>query len=491
MNKVLKNFLYNSGYQVLMIIIPIITTPYLTRTLGKDAIGINSYTNSVILLFSTFGLLGLTNYSNREIAYSNTKGKEELSKTFISLCLIRGILLCVSLFVYCLMMYFSEYKIYFALQLFALLYNFIDISWFFVGIENMKIVVLRNSIVKIISTILIFLFVKRSNDLGIYIVINGGGMLLGACIVFPQVRKYIQWVQIGREDVTRHILPIIKLFLPQAASSMYVLFDKTMIKWLTGNVESVGFYDQSQSIAKVPLVLAGSLATVMLPRISNEYSKGNMGQVKKYLEKSFDFIVIMAYPVLFGLIGTASTLVHWYLGKQFLPCISLLQLLSVIVLPIFLTYVTGVMYLMALDKTRELTISYTIAAILNLSVNAALIPKFGAYGAALGTICAEFAVLIIQYYYMKKEMGNMHLLRKSIKSILSSIVMFFIVWYIGIALGNGIKVTIIQIFAGAIIYCVFMCLLRTDIIIEFLKCFHNMFLKNRDLERKDYEKMER
>lgn len=474
MGTVMRNFLYNAGYQILCIIIPLITMPYLAYRLGAGAIGINSYTNSVISLFTTFGLLGLTNYSSREIACSNAEGQEELSKTFISLCVIRCMLLAACMCIYLPVSFLSEYTLYFLLQIFLLLYNFLDISWLFVGIEEMRTVVIRNSIVKIASTAMIFLSVRQESDLGRYIIINGGGMLAGACIMFPQAAKYIRRVHVGREDITKHIVPALRLFLPQAASSIYVMFDKTMIKWLTGEVVSVGFYDQSQMIVRVPTMLAGSLSTVMLPRISYEYCRENMGQIKKYLELSMNLIVTAAYPIFSGLAGIAPTLIHWYLGGEFLECISLLQMSCIIILPVFITNVTGVMYLMGLNKTKELTVSYASAAMINLVVNMLFIPSFGAYGAVFGTICAEFTVLCIQYHYMKIHIGSMHLARRSVKSIFSSVIMLFFVWQVGRLLGNGVMSTIAQVLAGGAVYILCMWLMRDSVIKDFVSAAHGV-----------------
>ena len=245
------------------------------------------------------------------------------------------------------------------------------------------------------------------------------------------------------------------------------MFDKTMIKWLTGDVVSVGFYDQSQMIVRVPTMLAGSLSTVMLPRISYEYCRENMGQIKKYLELSMNLIVTAVYPIFSGLAGIAPTLIHWYLGGEFLECISLLQMSCIIILPVFITNVTGVMYLMGLNRTRELTVSYASAAMINLAVNMLFIPSFGAYGAVFGTICAEFTVLCIQYHYM-------HLVRRSVKSIFSSVIMLFFVWQVGRLLGNGVMSTIAQVLAGGAVYILCMWLLRDSVIKDFVSAAHGV-----------------
>lgn len=468
MNKLLKNFSYNLIYQIVVLVIPLITMPYLARVLEKEAIGIYSYTNSVVLLFSTIGLLGLGNYSKREIAYSKSKGEKQMSESFLALCVIRLILYFVSMVIYVLMLSMSEYKIFFLLQIINLSSYFFDISWFFIGIEELKIVVIQNTIVRIVSTCLIFLLVKNPADLGMYILINGGSLLLGAVIMMPQAKKYITLTHINQDSVNKHWIPIIKLFLPQAASSIYVLFDKTMIKWLTGDIESVGFYDQSQNIAKMPVIIATSLSTVMMPRISYEYTRKQFKKVKEYLTYSIELLIVFIYPIIFGIIVIAPGFIEWFLGSDFMPCVKILQLLSILILPISFTNVTGVQYLIAFDKTKELTFSYICAAIINLVLNTLLIPCIGVYGAAIGTITAELVVLFIQYGYMKDEFGSMQLIKKSRKSIIASFIMMIIVMYFFNGVKVGVLSTMLQVLFGAIIYFILLVLFREKIISKYL-----------------------
>ena len=469
MSKVAKNFFYNISYQALVSVIPIILMPYLSRTLGVKSLGIYSYTNSVVLLFSTFGMLGLSTYSSREIAYSNTKGQKELSKTFESLCILRAILFAICFLFYLILVLASEYGHYFILHIFLLAFNFFDISWLFIGIEEMKIIVIRNSILKIISTLLVFLLVKDSGDVGLYILINGGSLFLGILIMLPKAKKYIKYVKLEISDISKHIIPIIKLFLPQAATSLYVLFDKTMIKLLTDNVKSVGYYDQGQSISKMPLVVASSLSTVLLPRISNEYAKGNMDSVKKYLNRSTSFMLIIAFPLTLGLVGISDSFIPWFLGEEFIPCIPVLQILSIAILPVSLSNVTGIQYLTAFNRTRELTVSYTAAALLDIVLNFLLIPIIGIYGAAVGTVIAEFEVFYLQYRCMRKEIGNMSLLKKGITSMISSLIMFIAVRYAGTMGYTGIKETFLQISIGGFCYLAFMFLINIKKLQSFIK----------------------
>mgnify|MGYP000445933840 FL=1 len=160
-----KNYIYNVAYQILITILPLITTPYVSRVLNAEAIGIYSYTISITTYFILFGSLGVALYGQREIAYYQTD-KMKRSKIFWEINILRFVTMTIAMVIY----YFiyvrqGEYKIYYEILLIELLANCLDISWFFRGIEEFKKTVIRNSIVKLIFAVCIFIFVKSPNDL--------------------------------------------------------------------------------------------------------------------------------------------------------------------------------------------------------------------------------------------------------------------------------------------------------------------------------------
>ncbi len=167
--QVVKNYLYNAAYQVFILLVPLITTPYLARVLGPTGVGINAYTNSIIQYFILFGSIGVNLYGNRQIAYVRDD-KDKLTKTFYEIFLMRvmTIILAYAAFLVFLMFTGSYHTYYFA-QSVSIIAAAFDISWFFMGMENFGVTVLRNLIVKILTLVSIFLFVKSYNDLYIYI----------------------------------------------------------------------------------------------------------------------------------------------------------------------------------------------------------------------------------------------------------------------------------------------------------------------------------
>ena len=253
-----RNYIYNVLYQVLVIIVPLITTPYLSRVLGAEKIGIYSYTLSITTYFILFGSLGVAMYGQREIAYLQDN-KYERSKTFFEILFMRFITLGIALVVF----YFSfvlkgDYSTYYKILLLEIVANALDISWFFQGLEEFKKTVLRNSLVKIMSVIFIFILVKTQNDLIEYFIIYVLSTFLGNISLWIYLPKYIEKIKFKDLKVLRHLKPTIGLFIPQVAIQIYTVLDKTMIGSIIEDKSEVGFYEQAQKIVKLLLTIATS-----------------------------------------------------------------------------------------------------------------------------------------------------------------------------------------------------------------------------------------
>ena len=475
--KVTLNYLYSAFYQLILIIVPFITAPYLAKTLQPVATGINSYVSSVVQLFSAIGLLGINNYSIREVAYVRNN-KKDLTKLFAELIKLRIILFLITLVCYLIYAILSEYRIYFLIQIIAVFSAFLDISWFYMGLEEFKVTVTRSIIVKILFLISIFTLVKSPSDLGIFMVLSTIYTVIGNALLYFGVKKHIDKPKYNIASVKRHIKPMIKLFLPYAASLIYLQIDKIMIKGLANNITDVGFYDQAERLVKIPLALITALSSVMLPRVSNEFKNNNKENVKKYISTSFIFSIYMAIPLMFGIFSVSYTMVPWFYSPAYNGVIPIMMIISPIILFISLSSVCGNQYLTAVNDTKTLTKSYCIGALLNLIFNAILIPIISAKGAAIGTVIAEFTVFIIQYLVVRKILDEKNIIRNLYKYLLCGIVMFIACNVVGIHYPPTAMTTIIQIITGVIVYFVILLIIKDELtynviskVIQFIKRF--------------------
>ena len=253
-----KNFLYNAFYNILVLILPIITAPYISRVMGAEKIGVYSYSYSIVSYFGLFILLGLSNYGNRTVA-SVRENREKLSKTFCAIYgmqIIMGLLVILLYLIY--IIYFSSNKTMAIIQLIYLLSVTLDINWFFFGLEQFKLTVTRNTIIKIITMILIFTFVNNKNDIYIYAIIMQIGPLTGQLILWRFLKKYIDISIPCISDIKKHIKPNIVLFIPVIALSLYTIMDKVMLGLLSNMIE-VGYYENANKLTTIPTMAITSL----------------------------------------------------------------------------------------------------------------------------------------------------------------------------------------------------------------------------------------
>ena len=473
-----KNYLYNLIYQVLVLILPLITTPYVSRVLGAERIGIYGYTLSITTFFIIFGSLGITTYGQREIAYLQDD-KKKYSKVFWEIFIFRFIAMSISMMVFYVsfVLFENDYSVYYRILMLEIIGEALDISWFFQGLEEFKKTVLRNLLVKLTCVVCVFVFVKTKEDIFKYFWIYALSIFLGNGSLWINIHKYLDKTYIKQLNIIKHLKPTIGLFIPQIAIHVYTLLDKTMIGTIIYDKSEVGFYDQSQKIIKILLSVVTSIGTVMLPRISNTFAKGNTEQIKGYLKKSFNVIFFMAIPMIFGIIAVSGNFVPMFFGKGYDRVILLMNIISPVLLIIGISNVIGVQYLLPTKRQKEYTTSVVMGAFINFICNLILIPKLGAIGASIGTLIAEITVSGTQIFFVRKELDCKKIIGLCVKYLISSIIMYFVCYIINIVMGVGTVTLFVQIVAGGLTYFVMLLIMKDEFLFEVLHRFFGKFLK--------------
>ncbi len=447
-----KNLIYNMMYQILILIIPLITAPFLSRVIGANGVGIYSYTYSIVHYFMLLTMLGVNNYGNRTIAKVRDD-KDELSKTFWSiycLQLFMGIIMTIIYICYVLLCN-SQYKIILLIQSAFIISSMLDINWFFFGLEEFKKTITRNTFVKIGTVLLIFLFVKSKTDIWKYTCIMAGMTCLSQIILWGFLKKKIRFVKIQTKDVFVHLKPNLILFIPVIAVSLYKIMDKIMLGSLTTVLE-VGFYENAEKIINIPLALITALGTVMLPRMSNIISKGDKVQAENYISKSIQFVMFLSFSMAFGLIGVGYRFAPFFFGEEFQKTGILIMLLSTTLPFISFANVLRTQFLIPREEDKIYIFSVFLGAITNLIMNLILIPSNGSIGACIGTITAEFAVMFYQAIAIRKELPIKKYIIQGIPFFIKSVIMLFIIYPFNYIQINSAIRLIIQICLGCIVY---------------------------------------
>lgn len=454
MKSLQKNFLYNVLYQILLVILPLITAPYISRTLGATAVGVYSYTYSVAYYFLLIAMLGIGNHGNRSVA-AVRDDREKLNKTFSSIYSLQVMTFSIAILVYAfyLVLFVKDNRLIVLLQLIYVTSGLFDIGWLFFGLEQFKLTVARNTLIKISTVVLMFVFVHKPSDLWKYTLIMSAGTLFSQAYLWLYVKKYVSFKKCSVKEIASNIKPVLILFIPVLAYSIYKVMDKIML----GNMSSydqVGFYNNAEKIINIPMGIITALGTVMLPRMSNIVANGDKKRVDDYIRISAKLVTLLSSAIAFGLMGVSSVLAPVFFGDEFIACGEIIRLLSVTVFFIAWANVIRTQYLIPNKRDSIYLTSTMVGAILNLIINWMLIPKYQANGAAFGTIVAEFSVMLVQMVAVKNELPMRKYIMSYSPILIIGLIMVVLLDRIGTKLGVSVSTLAIQILAGGFFFCI-------------------------------------
>ncbi|MCD8371493.1 MAG: oligosaccharide flippase family protein [Clostridiales bacterium] len=447
-----KNFAFQMFYNVVILVMPLIISPYLTRTMGSTSLGIYTYTYSIAYYFVILAMLGINKHGQRIIA-QRRNDIVRLRKTFWSLyCihLIASAIAFIAYFVYVLLICKSD-KMIAMVQAIYVFSAALDITWLFYGLEKFKMVALRNAFVKLLEAVCIFIFIKSPEDVGIYTLIMSVSICLGQIIMMPQVIAAIPPIGFSIENIKEHIKPLFALFAAVIAVTLYTVFDKTLLGILATK-DDVAFYEYSDKIVKIPRTFVGVIGTVLFPRACRYAVEGDV----KNLRKNFDYCLIVTsfigFASAFGFAAVAQSFAVIYYGEAFSVCGKVMIGMAPLILIIGFGETVRQNYIYPLKKDATMAKILSVNAMTNLALSTILIPYMGIYGAVIGTIGAESVGLIAEFYLCRNYL--------SVKNFLSNTVPFAV---IGLIMYAGVKVVsefyngsvasfIWQVVVGAVIY---------------------------------------
>ena len=421
--KVLKNYAYNLSYQLLTIVLPFITTPYVTRVFSSNDLGTFGYFNSIVAYFVFLATLGVANYGTKEISAH----RNNIPKNFWGIYTLQFTATCISIFLYislCFSLSFMQNPVAYILIL-SLLSRGLDITWLFQGLEDFRKITVRNITVKLIGVISIFLFIKSQNDLYLYVFLLTIFEFLGQLSMWLPALEFIGKPQFDFNYAKKHLKPVILLFLPQIAISLYVTLDRTMLGALASTTD-VGIYDQALKLVNILLTLVTSLGSVMLPRVSNLLSKGNNEAVNRMHQVSFLIYNLVIFPIIAGMLIVNNDFVKFFLGNDFQDARYAIAIMIFRMFFIGWTNIMGIQILIPHNKNKEFMTSTTVPAIISVGLNLLLLPKFGYIGASVVSVLTEALVWFIQLYFTREYLRKVPIFASMFKIFLASILMYFV-----------------------------------------------------------------
>lgn len=481
-----KNLSLQTAYQILNTIIPLITAPYLARVLGATALGVFSYTQSIVGYFTLVAMLGITTFGIRTIAATNNN-RDARSKTFCTIYTFQLIMCVASLCLYWvyLLLFCRDNRLIAIIQSFELITCILNISWFYFGIEKFSITVTWNFIIRITTVLLVFLLVKSPEDLWIYAMIMSISTCVAQGVLWFHLHNFISFSKVDWKEVYAIIKPILVLFIPIAAMSVYHIMDKTMLGAMS-SFEQSGFYYNSDKVINIPAGIISGIGTVLMPRISSLKYEGKEEEAKLLFNKSLEGTIFICSAISFGIAAVSREFVPIFFGAGYEPCILLICLFAPVLIIKGYSFTARYQFIIPWKKDRIYVVSIIGGVVTNLCANLILIPKYGAIGATIGTIIAELFSCLIQYLLIRKFISYRKSILFSAGYLIIGIIMFISVRLIASFFKDGVLALIVEIIFGACVYLIMSYLYmritnRTSMIIDYCK---NTFLEKILVRRK-------
>lgn len=463
---VTKNYLYNLMYEVLVLLVPLITTPYVSRVLGPTQIGNYGYTAGILSYFGIIAANGTINYAKREIAYHQNDEKIR-SKLFYEILLFRVTFTAVVTAVYCIFisMVDSSLRVFYIIQIITIASWFVDVSWFFQGMEDFKVTAIRNSIVKLVGAALILLFVKKESDILIYILVNCGVAFVGNITMLAYLPRYLVKIPWKELHPFAHVRGIMGLFAPVIAIQVYTVLDQTMLGALINTTE-VGYYTQAQKIIKLALTIISSFAAVLLPRIATLIERKRLDEVRHYYNTTIDYLFVLATPMVVGCVTVSNHFVPVFFGQGYDAVVPIMKISSILFIVIGFGQIAGSI-LIPLKKQKQYTIAVSAGAVVNFCLNLLLIPKFWAVGAAVASVIAECTVSFLELYNIRKDFEISYILRAFLSYLWPALLMGSVIIMIRQLFEASLAAVIVEVVGGALVYFGIL-IIRNDWCVQFV-----------------------
>lgn len=400
-----KNAIYNIILNVSGVLFPFITTPYVSRILGVENIGVVNFAIAYAAYFVMFAMLGVPTYGMRVVAKCG-ESKEERSKVFfelfsiVTICsLIVSVIYIVSIFVVPTL---SEERDFLMVAGMTVFLAPLNIEWYFGGRERFGLITMRSLVIKGVMLAGLFIFVKDRSDVMPYMWLQTASLLLNHIWNWGYlVKNEIKKCSIKSLNIRLHVKPMLLLFSSSVAISIYTMLDTLMLGFLS-NYTEVGYYTSAMKISRLVMPIVAAMSPVVFVRVSALKEQGDFNAIKEVLKRSFTYMYTIAIPITFGIIVIAPRFVPLFFGDEFIPSTLSLQILSLLIFVIGMSNVYGSQLVQSMGYDKLFLKGVLVGTFLNITLNMLLIKPFGSVGASVASVVSEVMVTLVMYLFSLK-----------------------------------------------------------------------------------------
>ena len=399
-NSLAKSALFNAIYQGLNVVFPLISATYVAKILSPNGVGEVAYAQNIVSYFVIIAALGMPTYGTREIA-KKWGHQSQLNTLFSELFVINAISTGICMAVYAGIVAFMPAggRLLYIICGLELLFNFINVDWFYRGKEDFVYIAVRSVTVKTISLCLLFLFVKDQGDCAVYALLV---CLANGCNYLFNILRLHKDVQFTTRNLNlkQHMKALLTLLICSVAASLYSKIDITMLGVFCTK-SSVGLYSTAFKTVNIALAVVASVTSVFLPRISYCY-QNDRTQFTMYVSKGVQMVMLIAVPAMIGIAMVSRDLMTLLFGNEYTVAYSIVAILAPLLLIKGFGDILCYQVLVSAGKEKHFLFSYVMAAAANIILNALLIPRFDYNGAAVASVASELLVnLMLLRYSMK------------------------------------------------------------------------------------------
>lgn len=452
-------------------IIPFFTFPYVSRILLPLGTGRVSFATSLIMYFSMLAQLGIPMYGIRACARVRDN-PQELTKTAQEIFII-NLMMSVLSYALFLVMLFTVPKLQADKALYIVVsslifFNLIGMEWLYKSLEQYKYIAMRSVAFKIVALIAVFLLIRKESDYIVY-----GGIVIFASsasniLNFINIHKYIKIKPVGNYNLKKHFKAVVVFFAMAVATTIYTQLDTVMLGFMKTDVD-VGYYNAAVKIKTILLSVVTSLGAVLLPRSSYYVEHNLMDEFYRVSKKAINFVFLIAVPLVVYFMLYAPYGIRFLSGNAYDGSIIPMIIIMPTLLFIGLTNILGIQVLVPLGKEKNVLLSEIIGASVNIVINIVLIPKIASSGTAIGTLCAEIVVFIVQVIALRHIVGpafrDVSYYKLGIGIILASLAAF---WVPQLNLSNFLTLLISSI-CFFITYVLLLLVLRESLLTEIFR----------------------
>ena len=494
-NNLKINVIFNAAYQILILFVSLVTTPYISTVFTSDIVGSYSYAYSVSQYFSLAADFGFTMYGTAMIAQVRGK-KEKETRLFWGIIYSKAILDAALILLYFILAFsgcfyndnypLNDFKIYLCLILPTIGY-LVDTTFLFQGKEKFVSLCARNLILKVVCTILIFVLVKSPSDYLIYVLIMGLSYFLTGFVSMIGTPFLIGKPQkISTKELGLHFKKSFAFFIPNIATCIYTIASKTLLGAIGGNSIQSGYFEQADKLVGVVVTIINSLSTIIMSRMAYLYANKKYDEIKQKTNRVLQIYCLLSLPCFLGLLVVNDYLTLGFLGNNFEGSIDLVYILSLKILFTPAYGIIGSIYYIPNNDLRKRNVFLIIAAIFNLIANSIMVHFLSAIGAAIASVLTEGLIFGLFWAGSRKKIDLQTLPREWIICLDASLLMFItlvfskeiILAFISTCLVSMgimsdriiffVSAAVIS-FLGLCIYCFFLLLFKEKFAVDILK----------------------